>query len=1013
MDSARDASDVGGLWRPVEREQRAYTYMLHLVDPNSEGVVRGQMVVPFWQKSGLSDATLGGIWQLADSGSKGHLTTHEFSVAMKLISLAQSQRPVSLNNLKDDVPLPEMKDVDILQPEASLAGNQMRRESTASSTGWTGPASNTGPFDESSASDIVISPKEKLQYKQIFEKSQPVDGTISGATARALFTKTKLSNEQLSRIWLLADPHSEGKLRLPGFVVAMYFIRRVMESRDLEIPKTCPVSLWRSAGGDVPLRSPLTSLSQISLASGPGLEVANAHWDVTHDERKRYDQYFRSLDQSHAGYLAGDVPVNFFLKSRLPEHLLSKVWELADINRCGKLSKEEFAVAMHLINSKLAGKDIPDKLPPTLVPPAMRKATISSSSMHNLSPPLRPASSSGPGYLPDDLMRSGSYAMTSRGTAPTALSRSSTGRSPNFLSPVPDEAEISMLQSQVSQLDDISRGLQTQRSTTANQLALASSRKQELEVRISALKSAHDAETRINKELQDKLVEEEEQVSVLQAQVSEASKRLAVISAQREHIEQDVHRVQTRQLSLQQNMRQAQEDAQQLNMEIERLEKEKKHLEQIVLVAESQVRQQEENNKNLNERASELRSEVAVLSERATAATTAATTQTHLSATEQESLSFEDIFGTGDNHPDSGDAIALNRQSVDSQEVPSGHGAEPEFVSSNAQQPQQQQQQQQQPSDLFSGMPSFGPQPAASLGAQSTSVDAFASFGLHADDPFAEFLQSTASGPRPISRSATAEPTFAGSRRLADAARATSDPRSVTSTPAPNASATPKHSMSVSQGGAKSTPASPFTDSASLPAGAASQGNDTSGAQKAAFAADFSSAFGMLPGNSARVINQDLENFDAKFPDINRLDLAAEPAAGPDTGAKEAVSTAASGGQEKSGMEDLTFESVFGAGEESSTDKQAVEKNGAANDKPGDKKDTQSAESTDNVAAPALAGDVVAATAAESKDNAAKSNKNNDNSSASASGKKDSAMDEVDDFVPPPVVKRTNGMDDS
>ncbi|KAJ2665592.1 hypothetical protein IWW48_000043 [Coemansia sp. RSA 1200] len=1010
MDSVRDASAVGGLWRPVEREQKAYTYMLHLVDPNSEGVVRGQMAVPFLQKSGLSDATLGGIWQLADSGSKGHLTTHEFNVAMKLISLAQSQRPVSLNNLKDDVPLPEMKDVDILQPEASLAGNQMRRESTASSTGWTGPVSNTGLFDESSASDIVISPKEKLQYKQIFEKSQPVDGTISGATARALFTKTKLSNEQLSRIWLLADPHSEGKLRLPGFVVAMYFIRRVMESRDLEIPKSCPVSLWRSAGGDVPLRSPLTSLSQISLASGPGLEVANAHWDVTHDERKRYDQYFRSLDQSHAGYLAGDVPVNFFLKSRLPEHLLSKVWELADINRCGKLSKEEFAVAMHLINSKLAGKEIPDKLPPTLVPPAMRKATISSSSMHNLSPPLRPASSSGPGYLPDDLMRSGSYAMSSRGTVPTALSRSSTGRSPNFLSPVPDEAEISMLQSQVSQLDDISRGLQTQRSTTANQLALASSRKQELEVRISALKSAHDAETRINKELQDKLVEEEEQVSVLQAQVSEASKRLAVVSAQREHIEQDVHRVQTRQLSLQKNMRQAQEDAQQLSMEIERLEKEKKHLEQIVLVAESQMKQQLENNKNLNERASELRSEVAVLSERATAATTAATTQTHLSAAEQESLSFEDIFGTGDNHPDSGDAIALNRQSVDSQEVSSGHGAEPGFVSSNVQQPQQQQQQQ--PSDLFSGMPSFGPQPAASLDAQSTSVDAFASFGLHADDPFAEFLQSAASGPRPISRSATAEPSFAGSRRLADAARATSDPRSVTSTPAPNASATPNHSISVSQGGAKSTPASPFADSASLPAGAAPQGSNTTGAQKAVFAADFSTAFGMLPGNSARVINQDLENFDAKFPDINRLDLVAEPSAGPGTGAKEVASTVANGGQEKNGLDDLTFESVFGAGEEGSTDKQAVDKNDAANDKPEDKKDTQSAEPTNNAAAPALAGDV-AATAAESKDNAAKSNKDSDNSIASASGKKDSAMEEVDDFVPPPVVKRTNGMDDS
>lgn len=36
----------------------------------------------------------------------------------------------------------------------------------------------------------------------------------------------------------------------------------------------------------------------------------------------------------------------------------------------GRLTKMEFAVAMHLIRTKLSGKDIPDTLPPSLVPPA-------------------------------------------------------------------------------------------------------------------------------------------------------------------------------------------------------------------------------------------------------------------------------------------------------------------------------------------------------------------------------------------------------------------------------------------------------------------------------------------------------------------------------------------------------------------------------------------------------------------------------------------------------------------
>ena len=36
----------------------------------------------------------------------------------------------------------------------------------------------------------------------------------------------------------------------------------------------------------------------------------------------------------------------------------------------GKLTKEEFAVAMYLIRGKLEGKEIPNELPHSLIPPA-------------------------------------------------------------------------------------------------------------------------------------------------------------------------------------------------------------------------------------------------------------------------------------------------------------------------------------------------------------------------------------------------------------------------------------------------------------------------------------------------------------------------------------------------------------------------------------------------------------------------------------------------------------------
>lgn len=53
--------------------------------------------------------------------------------------------------------------------------------------------------------------------------------------------------------------------------------------------------------------------------------------------------------------------------------------DLADINNDGCLTRDGFAVAMHLIQKKLAGKDVPVTLPPSLVPPSARVAVSTSS----------------------------------------------------------------------------------------------------------------------------------------------------------------------------------------------------------------------------------------------------------------------------------------------------------------------------------------------------------------------------------------------------------------------------------------------------------------------------------------------------------------------------------------------------------------------------------------------------------------------------------------------------------
>lgn len=86
-----------------------------------------------------------------------------------------------------------------------------------------------------------------------------------------------------------------------------------------------------------------------------------------------YDDLFNSLEQV-GGKLTRAAAKEELLKSKLPNSVLSRIWQLADVDKDGLLDAEEFALAMHLIKVKLEGHDIPAELPAHLVPPSKRQS---------------------------------------------------------------------------------------------------------------------------------------------------------------------------------------------------------------------------------------------------------------------------------------------------------------------------------------------------------------------------------------------------------------------------------------------------------------------------------------------------------------------------------------------------------------------------------------------------------------------------------------------------------------
>ena len=71
---------------------------MQLQHQGNTGVISGSNAVAFFRRSALPDMTLRIIWEISDARGQGFLSRGEFFFALRLVALAQSSQPVSLQS---------------------------------------------------------------------------------------------------------------------------------------------------------------------------------------------------------------------------------------------------------------------------------------------------------------------------------------------------------------------------------------------------------------------------------------------------------------------------------------------------------------------------------------------------------------------------------------------------------------------------------------------------------------------------------------------------------------------------------------------------------------------------------------------------------------------------------------------------------------------------------------------------------------------------------------------------
>ncbi|KAI8342361.1 hypothetical protein BC941DRAFT_466035 [Chlamydoabsidia padenii] len=244
----------------------------------------------------------------------------------------------------------------------------------------------------------IITTKDRQKYLRIFHASSPVGGLINGDKAMKILMRSKLPVSLLSHVWNLADIDRQGKLDSTGFVIAMHYVAKCMGGNTSLPHANAPDSILKSARGESPSLATMTTppprtTEKLGSTSRPPppppppppagrhsrsnsvgqytdlfAPLTPGHpWNVDKNEIDAYMDVFNSIDTGHKGYIEGSEAVGFFGHSNLSPSDLASVWDLADTQNRGQLTKNEFAIAMHLIKRVRGGSPLPSALPPSML----------------------------------------------------------------------------------------------------------------------------------------------------------------------------------------------------------------------------------------------------------------------------------------------------------------------------------------------------------------------------------------------------------------------------------------------------------------------------------------------------------------------------------------------------------------------------------------------------------------------------------------------------------------------